>query len=223
MSDGWSSRSACTRVSRSRRCSMRSKFSVLERRTMPRHVVALVEQQLGQVPAVLAGDAGDQRASHGRKQPGSGAVVKLLADETRRTRRTPMTTKERQVPSLTPSRDGKRASCSLWSLVFFVAQCFFQVRDDARRGARRRRTDCAPRACAACAAGSSSSARGGGDDGVAVGADQARGAGVDGLGALGGGAHHQHRHAERRRFFLDAAGVGDGSRWARRIRAMKPR
>ena len=40
---------------------MRSKFTVLERRTMPNDLVALVEQQLGEVGAVLAGDAGDQR------------------------------------------------------------------------------------------------------------------------------------------------------------------
>ena len=30
---------------------------------MPEHLVALVQQQLGQVRAVLAGDAGDQRAA----------------------------------------------------------------------------------------------------------------------------------------------------------------
>ena len=40
---------------------MRSKFTVLERRTMPIDLVALVEQELGEVGAVLAGDAGDQR------------------------------------------------------------------------------------------------------------------------------------------------------------------
>ena len=52
-------------------------------------------------------------------------------------------------------------------------------------------------------------ARGGGDDGVALRADQLGGAGLERLGALGGVAHHQHRHAERRRFLLQAAGVGE--------------
>ena len=40
---------------------MRSKVTVEVRRTMPIDLVALVEQQFGQVGAVLAGDSGDER------------------------------------------------------------------------------------------------------------------------------------------------------------------
>ena len=59
--DASSSRSAGTRVRRSVRWEIRSKVTVLLRRCSPTTVVALVEQQLGQVGAVLAGDPGDER------------------------------------------------------------------------------------------------------------------------------------------------------------------
>ena len=45
---------------------MRSKFTVLTAADHADHLVALVEQELGEVGAVLAGDAGDERAlGHG--------------------------------------------------------------------------------------------------------------------------------------------------------------
>lgn len=47
-----------------------------------------------------------------------------------------------------------------------------------------------------------------GNDFVAVGAYEAYGAGLEGFGALRYETHHQHRLAERRRFFLNAAAVG---------------
>ncbi|EEF93743.1 hypothetical protein CATMIT_01622, partial [Catenibacterium mitsuokai DSM 15897] len=46
-------------------------------------------------------------------------------------------------------------------------------------------------------------------DQLAVGTDQAHRAGGHRFRPLGGVAHHQHRLAQRRRFFLDAAGVGE--------------
>ena len=56
-----SSRSAGTSVRRSVRWEIRSKVTVLLRRCKPDDLVALVEEQLGQVGAVLAGDPGDER------------------------------------------------------------------------------------------------------------------------------------------------------------------
>jgi hypothetical protein len=49
-------------------------------------------------------------------------------------------------------------------------------------------------------------------DGVAVRADEHGGARVDGLGTLGDLAHHEHGLAERGRFFLHAAGIGQHER-----------
>ena len=43
-------------------CAMRSKFTVRAAADHADDLVALVEQQLGEVRAVLAGDAGDERA-----------------------------------------------------------------------------------------------------------------------------------------------------------------
>ena len=66
------------------RWAMRSSVSVLERRIMPDDPVALVEQELGQVPAVLAGDAGDQRAGYGCEFPmgSSGRSARRTGDRT---------------------------------------------------------------------------------------------------------------------------------------------
>ena len=49
-------------VMRSSRCSMRQKFGAAGAADDGVHLVALLEQQLGEIGAVLAGDAGDQCA-----------------------------------------------------------------------------------------------------------------------------------------------------------------
>ena len=58
-----SSRSPGTSVKRSWMCAMRSKFTVERAPHHPDDLVALLEQQLGEVRAVLSGDTGDQRAA----------------------------------------------------------------------------------------------------------------------------------------------------------------
>ena len=49
----------------------------------------------------------------------------------------------------------------------------------------------------------------GGDDAIGVGADELAGTGVDPFGTLGVLAHDQHGLAQRRRFLLHAAGIGE--------------
>ena len=62
ISDSWSSRSAGRSVMRSSRCSMRQRFGALEPPDDAGDFVALLEQQLREVRAVLSGDAGDDCA-----------------------------------------------------------------------------------------------------------------------------------------------------------------
>ena len=51
-------------------------------------------------------------------------------------------------------------------------------------------------------------------DGLLVRADEFQGASIDAFGAFRGVAHHEHRHAVTRAFFLDSTGIGEAQVYA---------